>query len=174
MIKQIRLDERLIHGQVAVKWSRILGVNRIIVADDEAASNGLMQKALMMAAPNDVKVAIVGVERAIELCRNPKADALSILVIVSNPKALLAVATALPNAGGVNVGNYGRVAPQGLGQEPLRGRRRDRASAQGRGHRPSLRDADRPRGRCPGPGARSRVGPAPGAFRKSNQTTEQE
>ena len=117
MIKQIRLDERLIHGQVAVKWSRILGVNRIIVADDEAASNGLMQKALMMAAPNDVKVAIVGVERAIELCRNPKADALSILVIVSNPKALLAVATALPNAGGVNVGNYGRVAPQTDGLE---------------------------------------------------------
>lgn len=117
MIKQIRLDERLIHGQVAVKWSRILGVNRIIVADDETASNGLMQKALMMAAPNDVKVAIVGVERAIELCRNPKADALSILVIVSNPKALLAVATALPNAGGVNVGNYGRVAPQNDGLE---------------------------------------------------------
>lgn len=117
MIKQIRLDERLIHGQVAVKWSRILGVNRIIVADDEAASNGLMQKALMMAAPNDVKVAIVGVERAIELCRNPEADALSILVIVSNPKALLAVATALPNAGGVNVGNYGRVAPQNDGLE---------------------------------------------------------
>ena len=117
MIKQIRLDERLIHGQVAVKWSRILGVNRIIVADDEAASNGLMQKALMMAAPNDVKVAIVGVERAIELCRKPKADALSILVIVSNPKALLAVATALPNAGGVNVGNYGRVAPQNDGLE---------------------------------------------------------
>lgn len=117
MIKQIRLDERLIHGQVAVKWSRILDVNRIIVADDEAASNGLMQKALMMAAPNDVKVAIVGVERAIELCRNPKADLLSILVIVSNPKALLAVATALPNAGGVNVGNYGRVAPQNDGLE---------------------------------------------------------
>lgn len=117
MIKQIRLDERLIHGQVAVKWSRILDVNRIIVADDEAASNGLMQKALMMAAPNDVKVAIVGVERAIELCRNPKADVLSILVIVSNPKALLAVATALPNAGGVNVGNYGRVAPQNDGLE---------------------------------------------------------
>lgn len=117
MIKQTRLDERLIHGQVAVKWSRILGVNRIIVADDEAASNGLMQKALMMAAPNDVKVAIVGVERAIELCRNPKADALSILVIVSNPKALLAVATALPNAGGVNVGNYGRVTPQNDGLE---------------------------------------------------------
>lgn len=117
MIKQIRLDERLIHGQVAVKWSRILDVNRIIVADDEVASNGLMQKALMMAAPNDVKVAIVGVERAIELCRNPKADLLSILVIVSNPKALLAVATALPNAGGVNVGNYGRVAPQNDGLE---------------------------------------------------------
>ncbi len=117
MIKQVRLDERLIHGQVAVKWSRILGVNRIIVADDAAASNALMQKALMMAAPNDVKVAIVDVKRAIELCQNPKSEPLSILVIVSDPEALLAFVTAVPSVGQVNIGNYGRVAPRCNGLE---------------------------------------------------------
>lgn len=65
MIKSIRLDERLIHGQVATKWSRVLGVNRIIVANDEAASNEVMQKSLMMAAPSTCKVAIVPVEKAV-------------------------------------------------------------------------------------------------------------
>lgn len=34
MIKWVRLDERMIHGQVATKWSRTLGVDRIVVADD--------------------------------------------------------------------------------------------------------------------------------------------
>ena len=50
MIKMIRLDERLIHGQVATKWSRLLDVDRILVADDEAAENEIVKKSLMMAA----------------------------------------------------------------------------------------------------------------------------
>ena len=39
MISMIRLDERLIHGQVAVVWSRYLGVDRIVVANDEILNN---------------------------------------------------------------------------------------------------------------------------------------
>ena len=39
MIKLVRLDERLIHGKVAIKWSRHTGVDRIVVANDEAAGN---------------------------------------------------------------------------------------------------------------------------------------
>ena len=51
MIAMLRLDERMIHGQVAVKWSRHTEVDRIVVASDEAAASPLTQKALMMAAP---------------------------------------------------------------------------------------------------------------------------
>ena len=39
MIKAIRIDERLIHGQVAVAWSTTLGVDSILVANDKAASD---------------------------------------------------------------------------------------------------------------------------------------
>lgn len=39
MIEMIRLDDRLVHGQVAVIWSKRLGVDRIIVASDEAAND---------------------------------------------------------------------------------------------------------------------------------------
>ena len=48
MIKWVRLDERMIHGQVATKWSRTLGVDRIVVADDTAAASDIMQKSLMI------------------------------------------------------------------------------------------------------------------------------
>ena len=34
MIKMMRVDDRLIHGQVAVMWSKELGIQRIIVASD--------------------------------------------------------------------------------------------------------------------------------------------
>ena len=62
MIKWVRLDERMIHGQVATKWSRTLGVDRIVVADDTAAASDIMQKSLMMAAPTTCKTAIVTVD----------------------------------------------------------------------------------------------------------------
>lgn len=110
MIKSIRLDERLIHGQVATKWSRTLGVNRIVVANDEAAASDVMQKSLMMAAPSTCKVAIVTVEKAISFVNDPRAEALSILVIVSNPDDLLHIASEAKGAARVNVGNYGRIA----------------------------------------------------------------
>lgn len=63
MIRLIRLDERMIHGQIAIKWSRHTGVNRIIVANDEAASNDIVKKSLLMAAPSTCKTAIRSVEK---------------------------------------------------------------------------------------------------------------
>ena len=83
MIKWVRLDERMIHGQVATKWSRTLGVDRIVVADDTAAASDIMQKSLMMAAPATCKTAIVTVDKAVSLCNDPRAAGLKILLIVS-------------------------------------------------------------------------------------------
>ena len=51
MIKLFRIDERLIHGQIAIKWSRHTGVDSIVVANDHAAANVMIQKSLKMAAP---------------------------------------------------------------------------------------------------------------------------
>ena len=43
MIKLFRIDERLIHGQIAIKWSRHTGVDSIVVANDHAAENVMIQ-----------------------------------------------------------------------------------------------------------------------------------
>jgi PTS system mannose-specific IIB component len=56
------------------------------------------------------------VDAAIELLKNPKAADHKILVIVSNPSALLKVVTQVADIPLVNVGNYGRVAPKANGE----------------------------------------------------------
>ena len=112
MVKWVRLDERMIHGQIAIKWSRHLGVDRIIVGNDDAANNPVVQQSLMMAAPATCKTAIVTVDKAIALCTDPRAENLKILLIVSSPDDLLKVAKAIPNIPQINVGNYGRIAPK--------------------------------------------------------------
>ena len=43
MIKLFRIDERLIHGQIAIKWSRHTGVDSIVVANNNAAANTMIR-----------------------------------------------------------------------------------------------------------------------------------
>lgn len=112
MIKMVRLDERMIHGQIAIKWSRHLDVDRIIVANDDAASNPVVQQSLMMAAPATCKTAIVPADKAISLCNDPRSETLKILLIVATPEDLLKVAKEVKDIPVINVGNYGRIAPK--------------------------------------------------------------
>lgn len=118
MIKLLRLDERLIHGQIAIKWSRHLSVNRIVVINEEAATNDLVKKSLLLTAPPNAKVAIKTMADGIELLNDPRAASLSILVIVQNPEDVLSVLKAVKGVPSVNIGNYGRVAPRQAGGAP--------------------------------------------------------
>ena len=52
MISLVRIDDRLIHGQVAVVWTKHLGVNRILVANDQIVNNEVQKMSLRMAAPD--------------------------------------------------------------------------------------------------------------------------
>ncbi len=109
MIKLVRLDERLIHGQIAIKWSRLTGVNRIVVANDDAAGSDIIQKSLMMAAPSDVKTLIKSVDDSIRILDNPKAADLKVLLLVKTPEDMLKVLDGVPGIEKANIGNYGRV-----------------------------------------------------------------
>ena len=46
-----RIDNRLVHGQVATQWCGAIGANLILVANDEVAGNSLRQGLMNMAAP---------------------------------------------------------------------------------------------------------------------------
>jgi len=117
MVKLLRLDERLIHGQIAIKWSRHLSVNRILVLNDEAAKNDLIKKSLMMAAPSTVKVAITSMDEGIDILNDPRGDSLSILVLVKTPQDALEILNRVKGIKTVNVGNFGRVAAR-IGVDP--------------------------------------------------------
>lgn len=109
MIRLLRLDERLIHGQIAIKWSRHTNVTNIVVANDSAAANKIIQKSLLMAAPGHIKTVIKSMDDAIKLLNDPRCEALSILVIVKTPDDLLRIMETCPGIQNVNLGNYGRV-----------------------------------------------------------------
>ena len=108
MITQVRVDDRLIHGQVAVVWTKELNAPLLVVANDEAAKNNVMQMTLKMAVPNGMKLLIRSVEDAIELFNDPRGKDKRIFVIVNSVSDANKIAQNVTDLDAVNVANAGR------------------------------------------------------------------
>ena len=109
MISMARVDDRLIHGQVAVKWCKELTISRIIVASDSIAKNAVQVAALKGAAPAGVKAAILPIEKAQAILNDPRSKDMHILVVSNDPADLLAVFKGIEERPTLNVANYGRI-----------------------------------------------------------------
>ncbi|MFZ4840089.1 PTS system mannose/fructose/N-acetylgalactosamine-transporter subunit IIB [Enterococcus lactis] len=108
MITQIRVDDRLIHGQVAVVWKKELNAPLLVVANDEAAKNEVMQMTLKMAVPNGMKLLIRSVDDAINIFNDPRGADKRIFVIVNSVSDANKIAQNVENIETVNVANAGR------------------------------------------------------------------
>ena len=81
----VRIDERLIHGQVAGIWTNTLNTQRIIVANDKAAENPIDKASLRMAAPSTVRLSVITVEAAAKNITSGKYGDQRIFLIFKNP-----------------------------------------------------------------------------------------
>lgn len=120
MIKLFRIDERLIHGQIAIKWSRHTNVDSIVVANNNAASNVMIQKSLKMAAPPGIKTVIKSIDDAVKTLNDPRCEPLKVLVLVNTPEDAVEMVKRVKGIPFINIGNYGRVAPKRAGKERAR------------------------------------------------------
>ena len=80
-----RIDDRLIHGQVATVWTKVTGCNRIMCCSDEVAKDEMRKKLLLQVAPPGIKAYVVPVEKACEAYKNPKYDAFKTLFLFTKP-----------------------------------------------------------------------------------------
>ncbi|KAF1295206.1 hypothetical protein BAU15_05500 [Enterococcus sp. JM4C] len=114
MIVALRLDDRLIHGQTGMMWTKELGVQGIVVANDNVANDKTQQMALKMATPNNVKVIIKNIMDTIQLLENPKAQGMKIMILVNNLDDALTLSKKFPEIDYINLGNYGRMVRSDL------------------------------------------------------------
>lgn len=63
-IVHVRIDYRLIHGQVITKWLKQCGATKIVIIDDKLATDEFLSSVYRMAAPTGIDVDIVGVATA--------------------------------------------------------------------------------------------------------------
>ena len=109
MIVALRIDDRLVHGQVALAWSKTLGTEGIIVANDRAATNEVQKMTLKMATPANQKMMIVTVKKAVELMNNPKSQKMKIMLIVNTVKDALELCKGISEVKEVNLAGAGRL-----------------------------------------------------------------
>lgn len=108
-IINVRIDERLIHGQVAAVWTRHLNATRIMVIDDFAFDDKLTKMALKMAVPANVNLSVLPCDRASE--RLKEIDAYpneKIFIIVRGPESLVKLSELGITFEEVNVGNMSK------------------------------------------------------------------
>jgi PTS system mannose-specific IIB component len=108
----VRVDNRLVHGQVLEAWLPALDAHGILVADDEAAGNILARSAMALAIPPGVNFEVLRVEAAAGLLRpggkGPQAP--RTLVLLRDVRDAVALSEAGVPVPQLNLGNvhFGR------------------------------------------------------------------
>lgn len=83
-IVNARVDERLIHGQVAMVWTNTVGATRIAVVNDQAVKDETIIAALKISKPAGVKLSILSKAKAAEKFKEGVYDEDKIFLITKN------------------------------------------------------------------------------------------
>lgn len=83
-VSLVRIDNRLIHGQVIEAWLPHIGATTVIVANDELATDILQQEIMSLAIPHTIASIFVSVEKLAETVEEHKGDASDTLVLFSS------------------------------------------------------------------------------------------
>lgn len=100
-----RIDNRLVHGQVGMTWTKTIGANLILVANDDVATDTLQQKLMKStadAAGADIR--FFTIEKTIEII-GKAADRQKIFIVVKTPKDARRLVEGGVPLEEVNVGN---------------------------------------------------------------------
>ncbi|WP_215800050.1 PTS mannose transporter subunit IIAB, partial [Pantoea dispersa] len=99
-----RIDDRLIHGQVATRWTKETNVTRIIVVSDEVANDHVRKTLLTQVAPPGVTAHVVDIAKMIRVWNNPKYGSDRVMLLFTNPTDVERVVEQGVDIKSVNIG----------------------------------------------------------------------
>ena len=84
MIKLVRVDHRLVHGQVAFAWTRSVGTDCILIASDGVVKDELRSTALRMAKPSGIKMVIKSIEDSAKALNSGATDKYNLMILLES------------------------------------------------------------------------------------------
>ncbi|BDR60048.1 PTS system mannose/fructose/N-acetylgalactosamine-transporter subunit IIB [Lactobacillus xylocopicola] len=103
-----RVDERLVHGQVANLWTPKLQVERIIVLDEAAAQDDIQKSGLRMATPMTTRLSVLPTEVAADHLKNNRYGKQRVFIVSKRPEKFLDLVNDGVELDTINVGNMSK------------------------------------------------------------------
>ncbi len=111
----VRVDDRLIHGQVIAVWLRAIGADRILIVDDDVARDEFLADVMTLAAPPGVPVEVHDLEAGIARIGQVAGGPERIIVLLRAPATALRLREAGITFDVLNLGGLGAAQ----GRHPL-------------------------------------------------------
>lgn len=105
MIKLVRVDHRLLHGQVAFSWTNGVGANCILVASDTVVNDDVWKTTLKLGKPSGVKLVIKNMADSIAAINSGVTDKYKLIIVVQTIKEAKELADGCPSIKSINLGN---------------------------------------------------------------------
>ena len=106
-LKLVRVDDRLIHGQVGAVWLRSGGADRILIIDDKSARDEFLKDLMILAAPQGVPVEVLTLQEGILRAAQIAATNERAFVLLKSPVTALQLRRAGVSFDVLNVGGLG-------------------------------------------------------------------
>jgi mannose/fructose/N-acetylgalactosamine-specific phosphotransferase system component IIB len=103
-----RIDDRLIHGQVVIGWGRAMGIDLIILVDDQVAASDWEQELYRMAVTPEIEVRFVTMAEAARQMTEWQSNGRRGLVLTGDLETMAALRASSPdvvqriNLGGIH------------------------------------------------------------------------
>ncbi|ELF1163437.1 PTS system mannose/fructose/N-acetylgalactosamine-transporter subunit IIB [Salmonella enterica] len=104
MIVFLRVDHRLLHGQVAFSWTQYVGADCILIANDSVPNDDLRKTTIKMAKPPAVKLVIKNIADSIEAIKSGVTDKYKLFIVVESVADAYRLARELPDIKSINLG----------------------------------------------------------------------
>ncbi len=102
-IELVRIDDRMLHGQVVSTWLKDYGIEQVLIINDKAANDPIQKSVAGLAAPKEVKVHLFGVDQFIEILKKTPIKRKTMLIFTTSTDVLKLVENGL-DIKEVNVG----------------------------------------------------------------------
>ncbi|APM33026.1 PTS sugar transporter subunit IIB [Klebsiella michiganensis] len=104
MITLLRVDHRLLHGQVAFSWTQYVGADCILIANDNVPEDELRKTTIKLAKPPSVKLVIKNINDAIESIKSGVTDKYHLFIVVESVNDAWRIASAVEGIKSINLG----------------------------------------------------------------------
>jgi len=93
-----RIDDRLIHGQVVIGWGRAMGIDLIVLVDDQVATTEWEQELYRMAVAPEIEVRFVTMADAASHMTDWQSNGKRVLVLTGDLETMATLRGSNPDA----------------------------------------------------------------------------